>query len=225
MNTTGKIRYYILRSRLINLLFMRRGKKAFILELPKHSKVFDIGCGNQSPESTKIIRPDLYYIGLDIGSCNNDDDSVNAADEYIITEAETFDKAIRDHEEKVDAVISNHNLEHCYDYKAVLDAMCDALKPGGLMYLAFPADNTTTFPSRKGTLNFYDDKTHINVLKMDEIIDLISDRMDIIFCVKNYKPPISRSIGAVQELFIKNRTNMFTWFYWGFETIIWAKHK
>jgi hypothetical protein len=48
-------------------------KPDFILQLPRGAKVLDVGCGNNSAQSTKKLRPDIYYVGLDVGDYNQTD--------------------------------------------------------------------------------------------------------------------------------------------------------
>ena len=38
--------------------------------------------------------------------------------------------------------------------------MKKCLKKGGIIYLVTPSEKSIDFPSREGTLNYYDDKTH-----------------------------------------------------------------
>ncbi len=40
-----------------------RGRKSFLKSLPSHEKVLDVGCGNNSPQIVKSVRPDVYYVG------------------------------------------------------------------------------------------------------------------------------------------------------------------
>lgn len=44
-----------------------RGKGGFLKTLPRGSTLLDVGCGNGSPYWFKANRPDLYYVGLDVG--------------------------------------------------------------------------------------------------------------------------------------------------------------
>ena len=138
-----------------------RSKDQFLLSLPVKASLLDVGCGNHSPEMTKKRRPDIYYAGIDIDDYNTDDISKKLADEYILTDAENFAKTIRSLNISFDAAISSHNLEHCNYPMETIDAICNRLKGWGVLYLAFPSENSVNFPSRINTLNFYDDSTHI----------------------------------------------------------------
>jgi 2-polyprenyl-3-methyl-5-hydroxy-6-metoxy-1,4-benzoquinol methylase len=136
------------------------GKRAFILSIPDNAMVLDVGCGNNSPLYTKSLKPNITYIGLDIGDYNQT--SRPLADKYIITSPDLFASEIEKLSETVDCVISSHNLEHCIDRNRVVKAMVNALKPNGSIYLSFPCMDSVNFPgSRSGCLNYYDDSSHM----------------------------------------------------------------
>ena len=95
---------------------------------------------------------------------------------------------------------------------------------GGTLYIAFPAENTVYFPNRRGTLNFYDDTTHHEVLNYNSVLNALKENgFKIIFATRNYKPPIGFVLGAITEVFVKDHITPFTWDYWGFESVIWAR--
>lgn len=92
--------------------------------------------------------------------------------------------------------------------------------------MSFPCEKSIGFPSRKGTLNFYDDKTHRNVPNWDRIMSVLSEKdFEVLFCCKQYRPPITYAIGLLLELVsrIKKKICIGTWAFWGFESIIWAR--
>ena len=90
-----------------------RGQTSFTLQLPAQARVLDVGCGSSSPLRVKTMRPDLYYVGLDIIGPNQGDVSRSVADEYHVTEPANFDEAIRAlGSNRFDAVICAHNIEH-----------------------------------------------------------------------------------------------------------------
>ena len=204
-----------------------RGKDAFVAMLPAHARVFDVGCGNRSPERVKALRPDLHYVGLDVQDYEQSTHSVGMANEYRITSPERFLDAITSENRSMDAVISSHNLEHCKDPIAVIQAMAAALKQRGQLYLAFPSEASVGFPSRRGSLCFSDDPTHqtppswIGVTRQ-----LTSSGMTIEFATRRYRPWIAAGVGALLEpvSMLSRRVMPFgsTWALWGFESVIWA---
>jgi len=201
-------------------------KPDFILQLPRDAKVLDVGCGNNSAQSTKKLRPDIYYVGLDIGDYNQKDSPANHADEYIITSSQMFAEEIEKKPEIFAAVISSHNLEHCERPERVLSAMCRCLAPGGQLYLAFPSEASVNFPRRSGTLNFYDDDTHREVPRFLQVIERIQAAgLKIEFSAKQYRPPYKYLRGLLNEprSAAKKRVYSGTWALYGFESIIWAR--
>jgi SAM-dependent methyltransferase len=212
---------------LLHRLAKRRGRFTFVDSLPSKSRVLDIGCGNDSPIHFKNHRPDCHYIGLDVGDYNQNPLSKNAADEYIITEPEHFHSSILRFQNQMDAVISNHNLEHCDAPVDVLAAMIKCLKPGGVLYLATPCEESVRFPKRKGTLNFFDDHTHKTVINWEETLSTIAmEGLAIEFLAKRYRPVPLLAIGILLEpvsaLLGKVGPASTTWSLYGFESVIWA---
>jgi SAM-dependent methyltransferase len=213
----------------LSSILMPHGLSTFIQKyIPANGKVLDVGCGNNSPLKTKRQRSDVYYIGLDIGIYCQSSDPMKIADEFILETPEKFHLAIEQFSDKLDAVISSHNLEHCDDYKSVIAAIIKSLKRGGVLFFAFPCEDSVHFPHRKGTLNFYDDSTHKNIIPYDEVIyQLKQAGFDILFTNKNYKPLILFIIGFLYEpisrLTKKLGPGFITWSYYGFESIIIAK--
>lgn len=210
-------------------IFRFRGGWSFVQRLPTKARVLDVGCGNRSPEITKNLRPDLFYVGLDIDDYQQTDLSKRKADEYILTSSENFAETIVGlGRESFDAVISSHNLEHCADMFAVLDAMCLVLKPNGRLFLAFPTEASVSMPSRHNTLNYFDDPTHrasppgwlavVEALRRNDV--------DISFASKQYKPALFWFIGLLFEPFVSRQGRQAprggTWAYYGFESIIWG---
>ena len=77
--------------------------------------ILDVGCGNNSPFHTKTVLPNCNYYGIDI--CDHNQTKPLLADLYIITTPDNFSFEISKYSNHFDAVISNHNLEHCDDRK------------------------------------------------------------------------------------------------------------
>jgi SAM-dependent methyltransferase len=193
--------------------------------------LLDVGCGSGSPRLVKSLRPDIYYVGLDVGDYFQTEESKALANEYVITSPEDFDNAIiRLGTPHFDAIISWHNLEHCYYPERVLRAMCGALRPGGSLCLAFPAEASTKMPSREGTLNFFDDPTHRTVpVWLDVLRSLQENGMEMVFASQRYRPWAAFLIGLLFEPVVailkKQAPKCGTWALYGFESVIWARKK
>lgn len=201
------------------------GKSAFFSHLPKECRVLDVGCGNDSPRLFKLDFPHGHYTGIDVSNYRQSGPIL--ADQYILTSPEEFADAIRGLTDQFDAVVSSHNLEHCIDRQATVEAMAGVLKPGGYLYLSFPSTASINFPSRDGTLNFFDDKTHVGLPpEVDAVAaTLIENGLEIIFSNPRYRPPLMAAVGMLHEPYshITAKVSRGTWEYFGFEAIIWAK--
>lgn len=211
---------------LISIILKSKARNAFLWRLPKASKLLDVGCGNNGPQIAKSIVKNCHYVGIDIDDYNQN--SSHLADEYILTEPDDFARSINSLNDDFDAVISNHNLEHCNDRELVLNAMCDRLKVSGRIYLCFPSERTVSFPrGRSGTLNYYDDSTHVD---LPPTVSWVSERLVAnglrIKCLKrSYKPFFLWFIGGLLEPISKitKRVGPETWAFYGFEAIIVAE--
>jgi SAM-dependent methyltransferase len=206
-------------------LLRPRYREGFLLTLPRNAKILDVGCGNNSPWLTKKILPGCEYTGVDVGDYNQA--KPNLADRYVLTTAAEFPAAIAGLGPRFDAVISSHNIEHCDDRAATLQAMVSVLKPGGRLYLAFPSEASVHFPRRTGTLNYYDDPTHTTVPPAlgDLRRNLQSDGLRILFSAEQYRPPAMWLLGWMRERSSarEDRVVAGTWAYHGFESILWAQ--
>lgn len=204
-----------------------RGKDAFIKKIVAGGQVLDVGCGNNSPFQFKSQRPDLFYVGLDVVDYNQTRAPNHYADRYILTSPEEFASTINSYSLKCDAVVCSHNLEHCLHPQAVLEAMLEALKPGGSLYLAFPCEASVDFPKRRGCLNFHDDATHRMPPEYEKVLATIkSTGLTTEFSCRRYRPLILCFLGLILEpVSWALKTNMplgSTWALYGFESIIWA---
>lgn len=213
------------RKRLGRLYWDIHSKTAFLHACPPNAVVLDVGCGNNSPADTKAIRPDFHYVGIDVSDAPQNAVASEHADELIVTDAAGFTAGIAAMPNRFDAVISSHNIEHCDDPCATMTAMLRAIKPGGRLFMSFPAEASTRLPSRKGTLNFFDDPTHKTVPEFRKICAAITAagfRLDV--AIPRYRPPRFVLRGLLEERASRrqNRVLRGTWALYGFETIIWA---
>lgn len=220
---TDKIKLKI--NHLLKKILRSRGKNKFISTLGYKSLILDVGCGNNSPFLVKSVLPNASYVGLDVGDHNQT--KPNLADEYIVTSPENFANEIQRFKQQFDAVISCHNLEHCNDRLGTFVAMLNSLKAGGSIYISFPCEQSVSFPCRSGTLNYYDDITHLGVPPDFQVyLSLLEqNKFTIEFSTRQYKPFILFFLGMLLEPYFKltKKAGALTWAYYGFESIIWAK--
>ncbi|GMO48447.1 MAG: hypothetical protein Ta2B_30260 [Termitinemataceae bacterium] len=204
------------------------GRWAFLAKAHRNEKILGVGCGNVLPYKIKTLFPNIIYTGIDI--CNYPEDSgIKFADNFIVCSPVEFHNEIKRKEKYYDKILSCHNLEHCDNRDETLIAMAKALKTNGLLYISFPSETTINLPSRRGTLNYYDDKSHKQIPpEYKTVINILKNNgMEILFSRKNYKPFLPFLIGFLLEGISKRKNKVLfgTWDYYGFETVIWAKKK
>ena len=209
-------------------LLRPHSRSAFINSLPNKAMILDVGCGNGSVDRVKNIRPDIYYVGVDINESSEIPNSAFSVDEYIEATPESFGNAVASAGSRFDAVISSHNIEHCNDPEQVVSAMASTLKPGGRLFMSFPAAETVTFPSRSGTLNFADDPTHIYLPDWEAINHwLMLHGLKVTKAIKRHRPLVYSAVGMAIEPVLAHQKRVdgfgFSWAYWGFESVIWAE--
>ncbi|SOB62140.1 putative Methyl transferase type 11 (plasmid) [Pseudodesulfovibrio profundus] len=200
-------------------------KRADLLRaLQAGSTVLDVGCGNDAAFHAKNINPNIVYEGVDVGDYNIL--HKDAFDVYTIVQSEDFALTLENMDKEYDLVISNHNLEHClYPYR-MIDAMCARIKPGGLLYLAFPNEDSIGFPCRAGSLNFYDDCTHKWLPRGHLVVDRVRDNgLSMIESHIPFRPRTEYWMGWVMEPWssLTQKTMAGTWAYWGFENVLLAQ--
>ena len=211
-------------------LIKSKGKNSFIDSMIENGKVLDVGCGNNSPYTVKTLRPDVYYVGIDIGIYNQTTEYNMYVNRLILTDPNNFHTKIEEYSNYFDTIICSHNLEHCNDYIATTLAMIKSLKKRGKIYLSFPCEESVGFPSRHGCLNFYDDSSHKNLIQYSAFIATLKQNgMDIVFATKRYRPMIPFLIGLICEPFCrllnKQAPADSTWALYGFETVIIAQKR
>ena len=135
--------------------------------------MLDVGCGNHSASSTKRFFPDCEYHGIDVSKdyCNDENDFKCMSRFYEVDLTKLDFKGIPD--EFFDVILMKHILEHLHNGDRVLRGLLSKLKSGGYLYLEWPSSRSTTFPSRKGCLNFFDDPSHCRQFNMVEIRSIL----------------------------------------------------
>lgn len=137
--------------------------------------MLDVGCGNHSPSVTKAYFPTCRYFGVDKVWYNNDERDRSAMEAYyeIDVDEPSSMESLRD--DFFDCIILNHIIEHTRNGVDVLKLLSRKLKHGGTLYVETPSERSLTLPRMKGTLNFYDDPTHVRVYTLDEMNKVLSD--------------------------------------------------
>lgn len=132
-------------------------------------ELLDIGAGNRSASKTKALFPNCRYSGVDLTrDYNNDPEDFLQMDHFFELDLTRLQfEVIPDHH--YDAILMTHVLEHLPNGDAVLIELTKKLKPGGIFYIEFPGPQSTRLPSMKGTLNFYDDHTHVRLYQHRQV--------------------------------------------------------
>lgn len=71
-----------------------------------------------------------------------------------------------------DGIWMVHVIEHLHNGDKVIVGLLSKLKRGGKMYIEYPGIRSTKLPSMYGTLNFYDDATHVRIYSTAELSKL-----------------------------------------------------
>ncbi|MCS6894720.1 MAG: class I SAM-dependent methyltransferase [Bacteroidia bacterium] len=162
---------------LYHLFFPRLAFQVIARYIPRRSafKVLDIGCGNHSPTLFKGFFPRCHYTGLDRESDYNltAEDKAHM-DEFILMDLLTADWA-RIPDDTYDLITMNHVIEHVPNGESIITHLWAKLKPGGYMYIETPGERSLYLPSMPGTLNFFDDPTHVRLYLPTEICNHLLD--------------------------------------------------
>lgn len=142
--------------------------KAFRALRGEPVSILDVGCGNHSPTITKHWFPRATYFGLDIAMCNNNEADLAAMDGYYQLDLQR-DNLSDLPDNSFDIVIMAHVIEHITNGEDVIEGLSRKLKPGGQIYIECPSERSLTLPSAAGTLNFYDDPTHVRLYSLEEL--------------------------------------------------------
>lgn len=139
----------------------------------KYFRLLDIGVGNHSATETKKILPNCEYHGVDKEEnySNSQEDFALMTKFYKLDLSELEYHSIPD--DSFDAIIMNHVIEHLLNGDKVIEGLLPKLKVGGIIYVEYPRFKSTTLPSMKETLNFFDDQSHVRIYTLIEIYNLL----------------------------------------------------
>lgn len=134
--------------------------------------LLDIGSGNQSASKITTVFPNCEYHGLDITREYN----YRGSDFEIMKAFYELDLTKLDYhiipDNYFDAIWMVHVIEHLPNGEEVIAGLVKKLKPGGCFYIEYPGQKSTTLPSMYGTLNFYDDPTHVRIYSVKELANV-----------------------------------------------------
>ncbi len=135
----------------------------------KSFKLLDVGVGNHSASKTVSLFPACEYYGLDL----NKDYNNSEADFKVMKCFYEMDLTKLDFQslpnEYFDGIWIVHVIEHLFNGDKVIEKLVEKLKVGGYMYVEYPGIKSTKLPSMYGTLNFYDDLSHVRIYSVKEL--------------------------------------------------------
>lgn len=134
--------------------------------------MLDVGCGNHSPTLAKLFFPRSHYTGIDkVPDYNLDEEDRKNFDTFLLMDLEAPEWEKLD-PEGYDIILLSHVIEHVWHGEAVVEGLWPYLRPGGYLYLETPSERSLTLPSMTGTLNFFDDPTHVRLYTLPELCNL-----------------------------------------------------
>ena len=132
-------------------------------------RLLDVGAGNHSASRIHAVFPACAYYGLDMDKNYNNSE----ADFAVMKDFYELDLTKLDYtvipDNFFDGIWMAHVIEHLPNGDEVVAKLITKLKPGGFFYLEYPGNKSTTLPSMYGTLNFYDDNTHVRIYSVREL--------------------------------------------------------
>ena len=138
-------------------------------------RLLDVGAGNHSASVAKYWFPNCHYAGIDRDrNYHNDEHDFAAMDEFFELDLTRLEFGAIP-EASYDVLLLAHVIEHLTNGDDVLRALAPKLKPGGFMYVEFPGPQSLHFPSKKGTLNFHDDDTHVRVFDYTQVAGILRE--------------------------------------------------
>ena len=149
-------------------------------------KILDVGSGSHSSTITKKWLPNCHYTGVDRDvSYDNTEEDVQNMDEFFQLDLTELDYS-KIPDDTYDIIIMSHVIEHLYNGDKVLPLLLKKLKKGGLFYIEFPCEASASFPSKKETLNFFDDDTHVRIWSIKEVANIfMSEGFNVKMAGKN----------------------------------------
>ena len=191
--------------------------------------LLDIGAGNHSASKTKKWFPNCEYHGLDLNkNYNNDENDFKLMKSFYELNLEdlNLDSVPNAH---FDFIMMAHVIEHLKNGDQVLVKLLAKLKPGGYLYVEYPGIRSTRLPRMKGTLNFFDDETHVRVYSLTDLYNLfLKNNTEIIKGgTRRYMPNILMMPLKVIHNLIKYGKILpsIFWDFFGFAEFILIKKK
>ncbi len=142
--------------------------------------LLDIGAGNHSCSKYKNAFPNCEYHGVDLDkNYNNDENDFSQMKAFYEMDLTLLDFSSIPNN-YFDFIMMAHIIEHLHNGDKVIEGLIPKLKSGGYIYIEYPGIKSTKLPSMNGTLNFYDDDTHVRVYSIPEIRKVLGNQFEIL---------------------------------------------
>lgn len=145
----------------------------------KEFKLLDVGCGPNSVRLFKTLFPNVEYYGIDFMNEMITPNIKTKMNGYY--ELDLNDASLEDLQDNYfDCVVASHVIEHLTDSIHLIERLAKKIKPGGFIFIEYPGlrstkiISTSKIPFVKGTLNFYDDKTHVHIYDRQTIVEKLN---------------------------------------------------
>jgi len=194
-------------------------------------RILDIGCGNYSPSTTKHWFPGCHYAGADIQEYNLTEQDLAAIDLFypLGVDGSGYAEIPND---SFDFILLHHVVEHMPDPLPILASICSKLKPGGVIWIAFPSMRSLSLPSAEGTLQFCDDPTHVRVPDVREVSNVLLAHGVKVLHAGRSKDLVRTLIGAVilpfamlRKLVTGRLSCKGLWYILGFEDHVFGQRR
>jgi SAM-dependent methyltransferase len=114
-------------------------------------RLLDVGAGNHSASRITLLFPNCEYYGLDMDKTyNNNEDDFRVMKGFYELDLTKLDFSVIPND-YFDGIWMAHVIEHLPNGDQVLPGLIKKLKPGGVFYIEYPGEKSTTLPSMKGT--------------------------------------------------------------------------
>jgi SAM-dependent methyltransferase len=191
--------------------------------------LLDVGSGNHSASRITSLFPNCKYYGIDREKTYNNDEK----DFAVMSDFYELDLTALNYSSIpnnfFDGIWMAHVIEHLHNGDAVLPQLIQKVKSGGYFYIEYPGAKSTSLPSMKGTLNFYDDDTHVRIYSVNELKKIFEENgCTVLSCGtrRNWFYIISLPLRALLSL-IKNKyvQGNVLWDLLGFAEYLWVIKK
>jgi SAM-dependent methyltransferase len=137
-------------------------------------RILDLGCGPKQPYYVRLLFPNSVYTAVDILPLESLSERARGSVDHYLSCDLMVDGLSGLADGNFDVIILSHIIEHLLNGSEILDRACKRLAPDGLIYCEYPRFASTRLPSAFGTLNFWDDPTHVRLYSMLEILNVLN---------------------------------------------------